>query len=183
MARSVRKPEEARHYVSHEKLQCLICGKNNNSLGSHINRIHGLDETSYKEQFGIPYTVGLASAPIAKRHAEAYAKHISPEKRVCYLASARTSLQRQLDSGNFNGRQPVASVHNTRLQRIVAVNEAPACNRKCYSCGHVVSGRGAWVFYKGEMIRREECLAPTSRRPPYKMSLDDREKLQQWGRG
>jgi hypothetical protein len=44
-----------------------------------------------------------------------------------------------------------------------------------------VTVKGARVFYKDEMIRCEECLAPTNRRPPYnKMTSDDREKLRQW---
>jgi hypothetical protein len=43
-----------------------------------------------------------------------------------------------------------------------------------------VTVRGAGVFYEAEKIRCEECLAPTGRRSPYKMTAEDREKLGQW---
>jgi predicted transcriptional regulator len=66
--------EKAREYASGESIQCLICGKHYKALASHINRIHKVDESSYKQQFGIPYTVGLVSAPTAQRHAKEYAK-------------------------------------------------------------------------------------------------------------
>jgi hypothetical protein len=172
-------PEEARRYVSHEKLQCLICGKSYKSLGSHINRIHELDETSYKQQFGIPYTVGLVSAPTAKRHAEEYAKRISPQERLAYVASARASLKQEVESGISECREVVSSVYNQRVQRITSVNEAPSCSRSCFLCGNIVSVQASRVFYKDEMIRCEECISPRSRKP-YKMRPDDRDKLRQW---
>jgi hypothetical protein len=172
-------PKEAWLYVSSDRVQCLICGKVYKSLGSHINRIHGLDETLYKQRFGIPYTVGLVSEPTATRHKEAYGKHISSERRLAYVASARATLKQKLDSGNFKWRPPVSSVISQKVQTIVAVNEAPACNRSCYWCGNVVTVRGARAFYGDEMIRCEECLAPTSRRPR-RMTAEDREKLHQW---
>jgi hypothetical protein len=170
----------ARDYVSGETIQCLICGKDYKALGCHINRIHKIDETSYKQQFGIPYTVGLVSAPTAKRHAEECAKNMSPGQRLIYVASARDNLKRQLDLGHCTWRQPVSSVYNQKAGRIMAVNEAPVSERSCYVCGNIVTVRAARVFYKDEMIRCEDCLAPTSRRPPYKMSSFDREKLRQW---
>jgi hypothetical protein len=42
-----------------------------------------------------------------------------------------------------------------------------------------VTVRGARVFYKDEMIRCEECLAPRSRRPR-RITAEDREMLRQW---
>ena len=78
---SISLPEEAEAYVSGERIQCLLCGKFYRSLGSHINSVHEVDETSYKHRFGIPYRVGLVSATTAKRHAEELTKRISPEER------------------------------------------------------------------------------------------------------
>ena len=172
-------PEEAREYASRGSIQCLICGKYFKALGSHINRIHKLDETSYKQQFGIPYTVGLVSAPTARRHAEEYAKHISPGQRLIYVASARDRLRQQVISGNCVWRQPVSSVCGQKARTITAVNETPACKRSCCLCGNVVTVRAARVFYKDEMIRCEECLAPASRKP-HRITAEDREKLRQW---
>lgn len=173
-------PEEARTYASFEQIQCLICGNSYKSLGSHINRIHGLDETRYKQQFGIPYTVGLVSAPTARRHEKAYNKNISLEERLSYVASARALLVQKLASGDCDWRRLVSSVYNQKLEQIGVVNNTDVRNRSCYLCGNEVTVRGAWVFFKDEMIRCGECLAPTSRRPPYKMSPDDHEKLRQW---
>jgi hypothetical protein len=160
----------------------LVCGKRYKSLGSHINRIHGLDETLYKQQFGIPYTVGLVSAPTARRHGEQYAKNISSEHRLVYVASARASLKQKVESGDCEWRPPVSSVYSQQVQGIVTVNEAPTCKRSCYICGNDVTVRGARVFYEAQRIHCEECLAPTSRRPPYKMTDEDREKLRQWAK-
>jgi hypothetical protein len=172
-------PEEARDYVSRESIQCLICGKHYKALGSHINRIHQFDETSYKQQFGIPYTVGLVSDPTATRHAEALAKHIAPEERIVHVSSARTRLQQNIDSGVQDWRVLVSSVYNQRIQQIKSVNEAPSCSRPCFLCGNSVTVKGARIFCKDEMIRCEGCIAPSSRKP-HKMSREDRDKLRQW---
>ena len=172
-------PEEARAYVSQEKLQCLICGKSYNSLGSHINRIHELDETSYKQLFGIPYGVGLVSSPTAELHAVAYVKNISPEERLIHVAKARAELRRRLEGIGCVWRAPVKSVFNKKAQTIKFVNDAPSCIRSCFLCENSVTVKAARVFYKDDMIRCEDCLAPASRRP-HKMTLDEREKLRQW---
>ena len=96
--------------MSRESIQCLICGKHYKALGSHINRIHNLNETSYKQQFGIPYTVGLLSAPTARRFGEECTKTIPSEQRIIYLASARASLKQKVESGDCKWRLPVSSV-------------------------------------------------------------------------
>lgn len=50
--------EEAKAYASGERIQCLLCGRHRKALNRHI-MIHGHNETSYKQQFGIPYGLGL----------------------------------------------------------------------------------------------------------------------------
>jgi ROS/MUCR transcriptional regulator protein len=172
-------PEEAEAYVSGERIQCLLCGKLYRSLGSHINSVHEVNETSYKHRFGIPYRVGLVSAITAKRHAEELTKRISPQERREYVAVARATLRAMVDFGSLEWRPPVASVNNQRAQRFKLVNDAQSCSRSCHACGDTVIVRGARVFYGDEMIRCEQCIAPASRRP-YKMRPEDREKLRQW---
>ena len=141
-------PEEARAYVSQEQLQCLICGKSYRSLGSHINRIHKLDETSYKQQFGIPYGVGLVSFPTAELHARAYANNISHGERLIHVAKARGELQRRLDGIGCVWRAPVKSVFNQKAQRITFVNDAPSCIRCCFLCGNSVTVKASRIFTK-----------------------------------
>lgn len=70
-------PEQAREYVNQERIRCLLCGKYFKSLGYHINKIHGYDETSYKQRYGIPYGVGLVGTVTAKKHAEVCRKTLS----------------------------------------------------------------------------------------------------------
>jgi hypothetical protein len=172
-------PKEAEAYVSGERIQCLLCAKFYRSLGSHINSVHEVDETSYKHRFGIPYRVGLVSATTAKRHAEELAKRISPEERREYVAAARATIRAMADSGSLEWRPTVGSVDNQRAQQIKVVNDTENCARSCYACGDTVTVRGARVFYAAEMIRCEQCIAPQSRKP-YRMSPADKDKLRQW---
>jgi hypothetical protein len=141
--------------------------------------IHKSDEASYKHRFSIHYTVGIVSAPTAKRHAEAYAKSISPEERLAYVVSGLVSLKQKVEAGNYDQRELVSSVYDQKVQQIKTVNDAPSCVTFCFLCGNSVSVNASRVFFKAEMIRCEQCIAPQSRRP-YRMRHEDREKLRQW---
>jgi len=46
-------------YFSHEKIQCLLCGRWYKSLGLHLRQSHQWTVKDYKEQFGLPWSRGL----------------------------------------------------------------------------------------------------------------------------
>ncbi len=52
--------EEVSAYFSHDKLQCLLCGKEYAGLGNHVVEGHGISVDDYKEKFGLPWSSGLS---------------------------------------------------------------------------------------------------------------------------
>jgi DNA-binding CsgD family transcriptional regulator len=46
-------------YFSHDRLQCLLCGRDFRGLGHHIIRGHNIYIDDYREQFGLPWSKGL----------------------------------------------------------------------------------------------------------------------------
>jgi len=52
--------EELKEYFNKDRLTCLLCGRNYGNLGIHISQGHGTTMDEYRQQFGIPWTYGLA---------------------------------------------------------------------------------------------------------------------------
>lgn len=46
-------------YLSHDELECLICGTRHKGLYAHLRMAHQITSRDYKLKFGIPVTVGL----------------------------------------------------------------------------------------------------------------------------
>ncbi|MCP4751697.1 MAG: MucR family transcriptional regulator [Proteobacteria bacterium] len=52
--------EEVDAYFATEKIQCLLCGKWFESIGStHMTRKHGISGDDYREMYGLPWSRGL----------------------------------------------------------------------------------------------------------------------------
>ena len=51
---------DLKDYFNEDKLTCLLCGRRFGQLGNHISQGHGIPKDQYKDQFGIPWTYGLA---------------------------------------------------------------------------------------------------------------------------
>lgn len=69
--------EEVEEYFSHEKIECLICGKKYKSLASHIVRVHGVTVEEYKDKFNLPYSRGLIGAATKNLQSERMKKRIA----------------------------------------------------------------------------------------------------------
>jgi predicted transcriptional regulator len=54
---------EVDNYLSGNKIQCLLCGKNYRALTAQHIELHGLSHDEYRVKFGIPYGRSLTSAP------------------------------------------------------------------------------------------------------------------------
>ena len=52
--------DEVKEYFDHDRITCLLCGRTYANLGLHISRTHQLSLDEYKEQYGLPWSYGLA---------------------------------------------------------------------------------------------------------------------------
>lgn len=50
---------EVTAYLDHEKITCLLCGKEYTNLGTHSKRIHQIDADDYRRRYHIPSKFGL----------------------------------------------------------------------------------------------------------------------------
>ncbi len=162
---------EAHDYVSGADLQCLLCGQRKQSLGIHVLKIHDMTAEQYKVLFGIPYGVGLSSAPSRDKHV--HAKRAPREVLVERAALARKTKE---DYG-ASWRPPVSTVAAQRETRLRAMSTAPETIRPCTTCGADVTVSGSRVFYK--TLRCLDCILPQSR-PNQPMSDDAKVRLKEW---
>lgn len=113
--------EEAKVYVSGDRIQCLLCGKVYRALSAHINGIHEVSEAQYKYQFGIPYGIGLVSSETSVKQSDAVvgsARYGSLKERINKVRIDK------LAAGGGKFRPVVSSVLNQRINRIREVNKA-----------------------------------------------------------
>jgi predicted transcriptional regulator len=59
--------DEVDNYLSGNKIQCLLCGKDYRSLTAQHIELHGLSHDEYRVKFGIPYGRSLTSAATRDR--------------------------------------------------------------------------------------------------------------------
>jgi len=67
--------EEIDQYFSTDKIQCLICGKEFYTLGTHLLMKHNISVDEYKEKFGLPWGKGLAGK-IAREKSAKHARNL-----------------------------------------------------------------------------------------------------------
>lgn len=65
--------EELKEYFNKDRLTCLLCGRDYGNLGIHVSQGHGTTIDEYRQQFGIPWTYGLAG----KTFRDKSSKHIT----------------------------------------------------------------------------------------------------------
>ncbi len=92
------------------------------SLGWHINSIHSVNETEYKQQFGIPYGVGIVCAETHIKHVASSERAATSEELAERAARARALFGKQRNGGTAKWRETVLSVRNQRTERIGSVN-------------------------------------------------------------
>lgn len=51
--------KEINEYFSHDKIQCLECGKWYLALNTHLRQSHGMTVDEYRDNHGLPYCTGL----------------------------------------------------------------------------------------------------------------------------
>jgi hypothetical protein len=63
-------------YLSGDSIQCLLCGRRFQILDTYLRAVHGITSDDYRDKYGIGRTVGLQSAPKAKKASDAALKLI-----------------------------------------------------------------------------------------------------------
>jgi len=56
--------------VGNDYVTCLVCGKQLKALKRHIRSAHGMDETDYREAFGLPRDHPLVSRNYSRQRAD-----------------------------------------------------------------------------------------------------------------
>ncbi|HEX3880838.1 MAG TPA: MucR family transcriptional regulator [Bryobacteraceae bacterium] len=59
--------DQVNTYLSGPTIECLLCGKQMQSLSSHISRTHKMEPIAYQLKFGIPFERSLVSATLLHR--------------------------------------------------------------------------------------------------------------------
>lgn len=127
--------EEIAAYVGGEAITCLECGKPFQMItGKHLQLIHGMSQDEYRDRWGIPRSVGLATKAvkdsrrkILKRLVESGALNYDhlpsasdPATRAPMTPKVRASQQahsllvRKLRPGDHARREPGAKRRNGR---------------------------------------------------------------------
>jgi hypothetical protein len=71
-------------YLSRDRLECLICGKEFEGLHNHVSRTHGVSAREYKIAFNLPRKRGLEGAKlVAHRKEVAMQPHLLEMARIC----------------------------------------------------------------------------------------------------
>lgn len=97
--------EECLEYVSGDKIQCLICGREfNKALGAHLSYCHGLNGKEYKLKYQIPTTIKL----VTKAYKEERSKGISDAQRL------RMSIMGKEGKGKRGGKSSIKWVTDER---------------------------------------------------------------------
>jgi len=111
--------KELQNYFEENELTCLLCGKPCVQLVAHIGPAHGLSADDYKEQFGIPWTYGLAGKAFRRR----CSLRMKALRRRGGLAVAPSPGHiRRLVAAAKKRRPPVQAVRDDSRRKLLALH-------------------------------------------------------------
>ena len=111
--------KELKSYFDKNELTCLLCGKQCVQLVAHIGPAHGLSADAYKEQFGIPWTYGLAGKSFRRRSS----LRMKALRRSGRLALAPPPQHiRRLVAAAKKRRPPALAVREESRRRVLALH-------------------------------------------------------------
>lgn len=111
--------EEIKAYFDHEKLTCLLCGREFHNLALHVSTTHEMHKDDYKERFGIPWSYGLAG----KKFKEHGSKHFKEMRESGKLARSPSKAHIQkLHAANNKKRPPVEAFRNDSRRKLLATH-------------------------------------------------------------
>ena len=114
--------EELKEYFNEDRLTCLLCGRDYGNLGIHISQGHGTTMDEYRQQFGIPWTYGLAGKTFrdkSSKHITAlretgkvpYSPSLGHIKKIIKLSQERRPL---VEASRNDSRYKLLKLHNRK---------------------------------------------------------------------
>lgn len=108
--------EELKEYFDHEKLTCLLCGREFHNLGLHVSTTHQMHKDDYKERFGIPWSYGLAGKKF-KAHGS---KHFKEMRKTGKIAKAPSKEHiAKLHAAGNKRRMTVEAFRNDSCRKVL----------------------------------------------------------------
>lgn len=108
--------KQIKEYFDHEKLQCLLCGREYHNLGLHITCGHKTSHDEYKESFGIPWSYGLAG----KRFKAQGSKRFKTLRKLGKIARSPSKEHlKKLHASGKNKRSPVEAFRNDSRRKVL----------------------------------------------------------------
>lgn len=84
--------QEAKEYLTKERLECLLCGKAFANLTNHLRQTHSISGAEYKAQLRLPKTRGLVGTRTRLRYSKnGKSKSIPMDARMRGLEAAKKS--------------------------------------------------------------------------------------------
>lgn len=164
--------EDVRHYLSGDRIQCLLCGQWRCSLGVHLTRIHSMEPDAYREQYNIPWTYALDSQTTSGRKREAAMLAVDLESLPERASAARAAWQAQRAEGAaYRPLQPC--VAHLREDVITRANQSEA-TIACSDCGGL-------VVVVASQKKRSNIRCPDCRYVKYgRFTEKSRERIARW---
>lgn len=167
--------DEVEAYFDEPTITCLLCGRQLYKLHMHLDRIHSLSVTEYRERFGLPHTRGLVGTVTHhKMQHMAYSRGLGRDLEVRRMALALAH------AANLGGTSP--STFKTRRMRADGAKARHAHPRVCRQCQRsyipkanweqVASGRGGLYcsrdcYYQSVAVIQQHCVKCGSPRVRY----------------
>lgn len=122
---------EVRDYLGGQKIVCLLCGHSFRRIGaSHLPMIHGVTEDDYREMYGLPYRVGLASASCRDAYRKATVARIDSDggQLAGHLKRGREEFAPRRAVHMRKQRKPRYAVAEAK-ERFAALNRSMGCGK------------------------------------------------------
>ncbi len=108
--------KQIKEYFDHEKLQCLLCGREYHNLGLHITGGHKISHDEYKDRFGIPWSYGLAGMNFKT----GASKRLKKLRKLGKIAqSPSKEHMKKLHTAGKKNRPPVEAFRNESRRKIL----------------------------------------------------------------
>lgn len=157
--------EQVKEYLSGDRLQCLLCGRNFKAMTSHLATIHGVDENYYRQRFGIPWTYPMASTCSSESYRNGSMRRQDKSELVDRISRAREVKAKK--GVLYRPIQP--AIKKQRLERFEKLASV-LVTIKCLVCENEVITDG--------LVRKklcDNCITEAN-----KLSAAGRERLKQW---
>lgn len=131
--------EEIEEYFSHDKIQCLECGKWYRALNTHLRLSHEITVDDYRDKYGLPYQRGLLgklSLEKAVNHGkETWEKgHFTKEQVRESIKKAQAAVKEKRRTQPFDRNiQREKAAKKSTIGKIADINDLKKLRGRCFS--------------------------------------------------